>query len=676
MVDILYIDLYKANGDKPPRIGARAKVAPKAAVTTPAPKTPRAGARATPTVAGTVKPAKTSTAVPEPAKAPATTTPGVEYDYEPAGEKPGGEGWEQTKSGGWRRPKGMGGGAKGAAQPEVAAGKKKAPETDPTKRPSARAKQPAQKVPTATSLGNVFSKDPKDFKDHGPLEHYQTQAQVTSDPKLSQMHKEAIKDKTKGWTAEQHRELSSKLNEAGLGEHATSHASLADGLEKESAKTKTDLDEKVGQKELAEQASKVKLKQRVGKEKMSLSEVKASVKYSKPENWTKEDKRHKEVIAKKRAVVLRHKADKPIAPTRSELSEMDASEAKEARDAHKKAADKHTSAGRKLDKEFKSVKADHADWQAKHGTSVPDTALTRRASETKAAAQTKARKEKKDAQAAEDAKPKMPSDAHGHAQVQSHVSTANDLYDNVESHLDNPDLKEGDRATLEHVLDALGEHKDQKHIPNKEQEQKLKKLAGNAKAYGKKAYEAPEPEAGPPEPVAPSTAHEHAAVQDHVGRASNLHDNISSHLEDPELNEVDKTKLNSILDALADHKGQQHLPTKDQSNDLKSLEKLASKHGKEAYEAPTEAEPKEPQYQTGSGATAFASGRAFGQQVGTAATSELGGGAIPQAALNYASQGAVSMGHHLLHKDKKFKKPGEVKPKAKKEPTQSSLEGP
>jgi len=33
--------------------------------------------------------------------------PAVEYDYRPAGEKPGGEGWEQTKSGGWRRPKGM-----------------------------------------------------------------------------------------------------------------------------------------------------------------------------------------------------------------------------------------------------------------------------------------------------------------------------------------------------------------------------------------------------------------------------------------------------------------------------------------------------------------------------------------------------------------------------------------
>jgi hypothetical protein len=84
----------------------------------------------------------------------------------------------------------------------------------------------------------------------------------------------------------------------------------------------------------------------------------------------------------------------------------------------------------------------------------------------------------------------------------------------------------------------------------------------------------------------PGTATEKASHQDHVQRANAARENIQSHLEqNKELSPEDRSKLEQIHEGLGGHTELDRMPTKEQTSELKQLERLGGAHGKKAHGA-------------------------------------------------------------------------------------------
>ena len=141
-------------------------------------------------------------------------TTGVDYEYASSGPKPPGNGWEQTSGKGWRRPVGSGGGRQPASQKE----------TQSTASSSGGAKE--GKGP--------FSPDPESFKNDTPEDHYNhikfLESNEGADPKLLQMHRQLIDEKTKDFSAEDHANLASKLRAEGQDTQANKHDTAAQSI--------------------------------------------------------------------------------------------------------------------------------------------------------------------------------------------------------------------------------------------------------------------------------------------------------------------------------------------------------------------------------------------------------------------------------------------------------------
>ncbi len=163
---------------------------------------------------------------------PATPDPqrklnvGVEYEYESSGTQPGGEGWERTSGEGWRRPIGSGG------------GKAKKVDTTGGETPKEQEEQAAAGTQGTT---DPFSPNPEDFESDGPMEHYQHiqthSAQEGTDPKLTQMHRELINEKTEDFTAEDHTALASQLGNEGMEDEAGKHNAVAQSMQANAQQT-------------------------------------------------------------------------------------------------------------------------------------------------------------------------------------------------------------------------------------------------------------------------------------------------------------------------------------------------------------------------------------------------------------------------------------------------------
>lgn len=164
-----------------------------------------------------------------------------------------------------------------------------------------------------------------------------------------------------------------------------------------------------------------------------------------------------------------------------------------------------------------------------------------------------------------------------------------------------------DRSKFE---SAMKEWKQKKEKADKEKKQHKEKLQELKQQHQKHKADAPEKPGKPPkhpgydeEPTpeqfggkTPDTDVEHAKVSDHTSRASQLHENVSSHLEgNEELTDQQKEKLQRVQDALKEHTELEKVPTDQHAKELKELEKLSGEHGKKAHESAKEEEVQPPE---------------------------------------------------------------------------------
>ncbi len=508
------------------------------------------------------------------ALAPGRTS--ADYDYAGRGPKPNdSRSWEPTSGGGWRT-------ADPAGQPSKA-GQEKGPEKAPSLEERQITKDPTKELaaaPGVESKQSILSGKKEDFKDHSPEDHYRILAQVSHDPKLADMHNTHIKEKTEGFTAQEHQVLSDSLAQAHaenpsqhLSDAAQKHGKAAQDITSMAEKTKESISAETGQKEMGRQIAGAKL----------------------------DDKEEKLTIDGEGYGVDVHATYE------------------EASAAHKK--------------DLESAKAEFTETTEGLKESTK-----------------KIKFEEKPPKAADFAEGKVPPEAKkAYEDRKAHANSLNQL---------SKDLADDTKERAKKQYD--------------DRKAELKTQKPKAADWKAKEKEAAQAEEDIPKP--PTTDLERAEVTGHTSKAKELMDNINSHIDSGELSDEDLNHLSSIRDAMAEHQSLTTIPSKNHKTDLKLAQGLAGEHGKKPYEeaAAPKAAAQPRRAAGGQGVmSAFQSGRVAGEQIGEAAGSQEGGGAIGSAAITYAAQGAVSAGgHFLLDKDVKFTVP-------KKSPllTQKQLRG-
>lgn len=272
----------------------------------------------------------------------------------------------------------------------------------------------------------------------------------------------------------------------------------------------------------------------------------------------------------------------------------------------------------------------------------------------------------------EEAGPRPAKTDMDHAEMQSHRDRASEMQRNIASHLNSQDLSPGDRKKLETAHKELDKHVSISGVPGKAHDKDLSRISKVADKHGKKAHETAKAPEGPRVPVSDL---DNAVVNKHTSDAKKTQDNIKHHLDNnQDLSDSQRKDLQAVHDALNDHVNMQHVPTAEHRKHLNTLKTLAGEHGKGVKPQ------KDPKEATSSSSLSsqFRSGVASGRAIGAAVTSESGGGRLGSMAVSGVPQGAVSMGHYLLNKDKKPSEDAKKEPEKKSgkgQVSQSSLDG-
>lgn len=280
----------------------------------------------------------------------------------------------------------------------------------------------------------------------------------------------------------------------------------------------------------------------------------------------------------------------------------------------------------------------------------------------------------------------------------SHTERAKKHADMIESHLrHNKNLTDDQRKQLERAHSISSFHSNIEHTPTAAHKAELAAAEEHTKKLGiKKPMQEPDDtievqDSDIEEELQDSDVQdlshlETAQMHDHASRAQTLKNNLQSHLQNPNLSDSERAKIESAVNALGKHENLGVPPTPEQAKELKQLHSLAGKEGKNAYSAPEEAEVDEATEGGAEGGAAAGDeegdeeggdegsvgpltsrrrgsgrrsglqyllskveeGRAGGAAMAAAATSPSGAGRLGTQAVNYGIHGAVSFGHDLL----------------------------
>jgi hypothetical protein len=276
----------------------------------------------------------------------------------------------------------------------------------------------------------------------------------------------------------------------------------------------------------------------------------------------------------------------------------------------------------------------------------------------------------------------------------SHTERAKKHADMIESHLrHNKNLTDDQRKQLERAHAISSFHSNIEHTPTAAHKAELAAAEEHTKKLGiKKPMQEPDDtievqDSDIEEELQDSDVQElshleTAQMHDHASRAQTLKNNLQSHLQNPDLADSERAKIESAVNALGQHENLGVPPTPEQAKELKQLHSLAGKEGKTAYSAPEEAEVDEATEGGAEGGAAAGDeeggdegsvgpltsrrrgsgrrsglqyllskveeGRAGGAAMAAAATSPSGAGRLGTQAVNYGIHGAVSFGHDLL----------------------------
>lgn len=281
----------------------------------------------------------------------------------------------------------------------------------------------------------------------------------------------------------------------------------------------------------------------------------------------------------------------------------------------------------------------------------------------------------------------------------THTDKAKAIADRIASHLkNNPDLPNREKLEIAHKIAAY--HASIKHVPSAEHRAELSEVERAAKEFGvsehwddikaredkenfaeldrkiaehsarkqdeaKQAEKQQKQEKGEEakqeknkdtdEGNTPESAHDHAVVQDHRSRASNLKQKIQYYMDNnADISEAEKAKLKNVLTALEMHESMEKVPTTAHRKQLNELHRLAGPAGKDPKE------PKALQRQRPGTRTATRTqlnylfgkvrqGASLGAALAHAAENPRDTGQVGQTAVNYAGSGVLSAGHKLLH---------------------------
>lgn len=180
-----------------------------------------------------------------------------------------------------------------------------------------------------------------------------------------------------------------------------------------------------------------------------------------------------------------------------------------------------------------------------------------------------------------------------------------------------------------------------------------KKLADEKKQQEAAEKEKAAAEAKKPRP--PQSDLEEAQVADHAAKATELHQNIQSHLDnDDDMDPNVRKKLSQAQKILEKHKTQKTVPTEEEAAELKAITQVAGEQGKKPFEEAEEAEDfsqessAKPTSSLPSLSSVLNTASSVGGAIGSAAAAPEGGGALGAMAITYAGRGVISGGHSLL----------------------------
>lgn len=594
--------------------------------------------------------------------------PGVEYEYQGSkgGAAPAGEGWEKTSGSGYRRPKGMGGGKESKVDTEA--------ETRQGDTKQAETKQAVTKQNTT----DPFSPNPEDFKSDGPMEHYQHMethaAAEGTDPKLTDMHRQLVEEKTQDFTHEDHRSLGEALGNEGMTDAAAKHTAVADSMAASAQQTapepETPEEGAARLKEKADGVKDAKVQEASNKKVKGAQDKHAKAQDTHKKHQT-EAKEHRNAHVKAFTDTLNANAAVSKADEkRKKAAEVVTASAAKLKESESAAMSDHE---KKADKAIGVAHKQHEKASAKAGSA--------------AAAQVKATKRHKNVEAVVE---KHTADINKHARERLKLQDKMQAHkDATPQHGDFEDTDKYNAAKSKHSLkgkalqaklsengsasskskqdlkEAKGKHQKTKKIlaeADKAHKGAVKDAENAKKGHdglveGRKSLKAKDTPAVTKQreahKAAEATAQDaekgHAsAVKDHEkavkAEASAKKKADSSEERALKAEEAVGTAEEGVTTATKDAEAKQA----DQEKKAKDKEDAAAAKGsKGSGKEAGKAGGKEAGWLSGA-SSGFHAGRAMGESVGSAAASESGSG-VASAAINYSTSGAVKAGHYILH---------------------------
>lgn len=558
--------------------------------------------------------------------------PKVKYDY--WGNRPGSpdpaDGWEQTESGKWRRPRGAGGGPKPAGGDKPKGKKGKATGSTAQGVSSGQQDQSAQQTTSQQAEAQIAAQAPP--------------------KKLVSSSKEKKGKKVSSAAAklEQKKQTSTERDTVPI------PADEQDKIQANPAEiAKVELDRLRSERNAAKDQKPVTEQDKIQKEAKSSLEKERVLKDAAEKKPAKATEPKKPEGADQK-LILQHHNDQV-----NSLKDNIQSHIRWNRDMPKEEKDKLRTVAEALDK---------------HGTidSMPDAQQKKLLSVAKQVAG-KYGKEKHQTkkEAAKEAAPKKKSDKEQLSRIESatgkKAKTAAKPVPPEQSRLRGKD--EPPPLPSKKKQEQMKKEVDRDKKKEASQKEREKRAEDNKKAreqaqWDKKVEAAKqEIQRNTEAPNTPEGVQEQQAFKK---QSRELAGNIQAHLDSGSVDEETKQQLENTLQILNSHNELSGLPSKEQKKAQADARKLAGKHGKPPKE-PKEAQAKEQKKRPIPYGRMMGAGYRAGQAAGEAASSpEAAAGAIDAPA--YAAAGASSIGQHLLHNRNVDKQNAEAKKQNDKTP--------
>lgn len=591
--------------------------------------------------------------------------PGVEYEYSKEAK---GEGWEATSGGGFRRPVGSGGGKNKKVEESGA-------ETG--------AQDKEQKAAGTEGTSDPFSPDPKDFEQDGPEEHYghiKTHgAAEGTDPKLTDMHRKMVQEKTKDFTSDDHQALGDSLVNNEMPDEGAKHQAVAASMGAKAQQTAPEPETpEEGAARLKAKAGKVKDAQAAEQQDKKVTSAEDKHVKSK-EKHAASTKAHEESTKAHEESITSHAASK----SETEKAKGAVGKAEEARN---KAAGTVQATAAKLQSTEEAAKSGQekaadkgieraSKQRQKHSNKAGSTGMNqKKAAKTHAAAEkevgkheTTVNKHARDNLRLQDKKQSHKDAAPQHGDFQDtdkyNVAKAKHALKGKAIQAKISENKAASGKAKQNLAEAKGKVKGAKKnlsAADKTHKGAMKDFEGSKKDHDKQV-KARQGMKSKDTPAVTKQREAAKAAANTLKEADKAHgDATKSHEKATKAEAGSKKKVEGAkakADKAKDASGKAEEAVGAAEEGVGAAKDESATKAKEAQQKAVDKEEAGKAKTKGPGVlegvrSGFHSGRAAGAAIGAAAARQEGGGAIASSVINYGTSGAVKMGHYLLNPQK------------------------